>query len=341
MAKLRVLIVDNQRAIRRMIRAEIEKLPADLEIAEAGSGEEAQLAFGRLPLDLLITDLRLAGISGLELVSKFRQQHPRLKAILIASNPTEKTRLQVKEARAEALLTTPLEPAQLVEAVSLCLEIPSAPIEESIPDVVYAGNFGEGLEILCTSMGALAVLFLDEAGQVMAQAGDIPRIEPLKPHLPILMQLLNSSLRLSQSLGAAVSNDLFCFTVPKMEIYAAHVSPIFSLLVCFDSEIMGNTRARMVRLVSTAVQDLAVALPDIDLKLPPAVESPPSPVEVSPEVELEDLETVFHQATLLKFDSEDVDQFWETAVDEHNSDLPPGGSLSFDQAQGMGIVEEE
>ena len=52
-------------------------------MVDVPSGEEALLVASRRPVDLLIADVRLPGISGLELMARVHKRNPELKTILI------------------------------------------------------------------------------------------------------------------------------------------------------------------------------------------------------------------------------------------------------------------
>jgi two-component system, cell cycle sensor histidine kinase and response regulator CckA len=79
-----ILLVDDDRAVRQLLRKLLEK--ADHVVIEAPDGEEALLV-ARLhdnPIDLLITDIGMPGISGTDLVRQFAPLHPESKFLLIS-----------------------------------------------------------------------------------------------------------------------------------------------------------------------------------------------------------------------------------------------------------------
>ena len=82
----RVIIVDDQRDISRMLRAALETLGRGFVIVDVPSAEEAQLEFRRGPVDLLITDLRLPGISGLELIRRLHKASSEARMIVISGS---------------------------------------------------------------------------------------------------------------------------------------------------------------------------------------------------------------------------------------------------------------
>jgi len=341
MSSVRVLIVDNQRGVRRSLRSGLVSLEQDFEILEATSGEEALLVFASAPVDLLITGVRLAGISGLELLQRLRQRNPELKVILTAANPDARISRQALEAHANALISKPLELSELNEAIQRCLGEGEPPAQARQPGGT-AKSISERLAAQCQEMGATASFVLDVSGQILAQAGDSDKAEIVKPIIPRLLEALGASSQLLQELGDSNLDDLLCFAGAKVDLFAAHLGKAHAMLVVFDSGVIGNTRARAARLVSTAVRELVAVLPEQEaLEQPPQnqrVASPPSQVAADGEGVAE-LEAVFRQASMLRFDPQDIDEFWDTAVEQQNSGT--SDALSSDQTQDGGIIEDE
>src|SRR5512133_2743145 len=117
MAKHRILLVDDQHEIRRMLRAGLETLGPDYQITDVPSAEEAMLVISRHPIDLLICDIRLPGMTGLELKAKVQRRNPDLKVILITGLTDTKIRKQVADAGVDGFFTKPLVLADLLDAV--------------------------------------------------------------------------------------------------------------------------------------------------------------------------------------------------------------------------------
>jgi CheY-like chemotaxis protein len=88
----RVLIVDDEPHVRRILAALL--LDQRHEVAEVGSGEEALARLESFAADLLMLDLNLPGIDGIETLRRLREQGHQAAAILmttfgtIASAPT-------------------------------------------------------------------------------------------------------------------------------------------------------------------------------------------------------------------------------------------------------------
>ena len=74
MADPRVLLVDDQRQVTRMLRSSLELSGRSYDILDVASAEEALREMERGPVDLVVTDLRLPEMSGLELIARIRDK---------------------------------------------------------------------------------------------------------------------------------------------------------------------------------------------------------------------------------------------------------------------------
>jgi DNA-binding NtrC family response regulator len=82
MPRYRVLIVDDQKDIRRLLNTGLSILPEKIDVVDVPSAEEAMLVL-RGSFDLMVSDIRLPGISGLDLFRRIHKQHPKMKIMLM------------------------------------------------------------------------------------------------------------------------------------------------------------------------------------------------------------------------------------------------------------------
>ena len=78
----RVLIVDDSPTIRRMVRASLQSLSRPVEFAEAASGLEAIESLALQTADLIVLDLNMPDMHGLDVLGFVRSQ-PKFRAIPI------------------------------------------------------------------------------------------------------------------------------------------------------------------------------------------------------------------------------------------------------------------
>ncbi|MGA2256372.1 MAG: response regulator, partial [Thermoguttaceae bacterium] len=89
----RVLVVDDC-AVDRTLAGELLKKDGGFTIDYARSGEDALQQIGRFVPDLVLTDLQMPHIDGLQLVSTVREKYPRVPVILMTSQGSEEIAFQ-------------------------------------------------------------------------------------------------------------------------------------------------------------------------------------------------------------------------------------------------------
>jgi DNA-binding NarL/FixJ family response regulator len=81
---VRVLTVDDQATFRRVAREVIDATPGFDSVGEAASGEEALTAVPRLGPQLVLLDVRMPGIDGIEVARRLRASHPDTVLVLVS-----------------------------------------------------------------------------------------------------------------------------------------------------------------------------------------------------------------------------------------------------------------
>jgi DNA-binding response OmpR family regulator len=76
----RILVVDDEEGIRQLYKEELEEEGYEVELAERG--EEALEKLSRSKPDLVILDLRMPGMGGLEVLERIREQDKDLPVII-------------------------------------------------------------------------------------------------------------------------------------------------------------------------------------------------------------------------------------------------------------------
>lgn len=116
---LRILIVDDELSVRRSVSRMIQKLGPEIEIHEAKDGFEAGHKTGSLMPSLVILDLKLPGIDGVEVCRMIRKDGnlSKTKILAISGTSSEEAKKQVIKAGADDFLAKPFDSEELIEKV--------------------------------------------------------------------------------------------------------------------------------------------------------------------------------------------------------------------------------
>ncbi len=122
----RVLVLDHHPQTGELIGLTLRQAGLDVEFApdEQSLLRMVDSAPEDNPFRLLLVDLRMTHISGLDLARRLRRRHPRLRALLLFAELPEDQASELAEG--EAMLSTPLTPAALTAAVRSLLAEPEA-----------------------------------------------------------------------------------------------------------------------------------------------------------------------------------------------------------------------
>jgi two-component system chemotaxis response regulator CheY len=114
----RVLIIDDSSATRAYIRAALEA-EDDMEVTEATSGFDALRILPRSRFDLLLVDINMPNINGLELISFIRRSetHRETPLMIISTEASERDRSRAMQLGANAYLAKPFTADALLTAV--------------------------------------------------------------------------------------------------------------------------------------------------------------------------------------------------------------------------------
>ena len=115
--KIRVIIVDDHPVVRFGLAA-IIGLEPDMEVvAQAGSGEEACSLCSSRPADVVLMDLRLPGLSGVEAIRAIRKSRPNLRFIVLTTYDGDEDIHRAMEAGAQAYLLKGMSHVVLTGAI--------------------------------------------------------------------------------------------------------------------------------------------------------------------------------------------------------------------------------
>jgi two-component system chemotaxis response regulator CheY len=110
-----ILVVEDSATMRSLIASTLEDLAPAVKIVEASSGFEALRLLPRGSFDLVVTDINMPDINGLELVS-FLKKNPawaRVPLIIVSTEGSERDRTKGLGLGADAYIVKPFDPEDL------------------------------------------------------------------------------------------------------------------------------------------------------------------------------------------------------------------------------------
>jgi nitrogen regulation protein NR(I) len=111
-----VLIVDDETNIRRVLAAMLKR--DGYEVTTAADGEQALAALHRAQIDVVVTDLVMPRMGGLDLLRQCATAHPDLPVIMITAHGTVDTAVEAMKAGAFDYITKPFEQEELRKVIA-------------------------------------------------------------------------------------------------------------------------------------------------------------------------------------------------------------------------------
>lgn len=120
---LEILLVDDEDHLQEVLGLLLEL--DGHKVSTAFSGQEALQLAEKKKFDLVITDLKMPGISGMEVVSTFKKTNPSLHIIMITGYPSEETEKEARDLGVDDYIPKPFHMTrmrQVIDRVTAQLE---------------------------------------------------------------------------------------------------------------------------------------------------------------------------------------------------------------------------
>lgn len=116
-----ILIVDDSQTVRQVLHLALGN--AGYEVIEAEDGFDALGKLSGAQIDMLITDLNMPNMDGLELIKKVREdsQHRFTPIVMLTTESSEEKKKAGREAGASGWIVKPFKPEQLLKVVKMVL----------------------------------------------------------------------------------------------------------------------------------------------------------------------------------------------------------------------------
>jgi CheY-like chemotaxis protein len=353
-----VLLVDDQRDILRLLHSTLDTLKKpEIKVFEAPSGEEALLHSSKYRVDLLVSDYKLPGMSGIELMHKVRARHPEAKVVLVTGMTDRKVREEVLNAGALAVFDKPIPLADFLDVVERSLGLVQTIFPAERPDEKSEERHARVSDLLANfrqDVGADGVFLLNDRGLVQARTGKLRDDSQEVSLISTLMAIHNAGLKVARLNHQESFDTYHVFSGGDHDLLFIPVTPLYALLVA-GKGLAGE--ARVIETVNSLLAlrnqiekslksmgvtgelparagavSAATPVPTQPVRKPveKAVEPPPPP---SPE-----MEALLQGAAQKKAKDNNVDDFWDQAVEKHGNKPTNSDVISLEEARKLGLV---
>lgn len=340
-----VLIVDDALEFGRLLQTALAVLGHGMAVAVVPSAEEALLEAGRYPVDLLVSDYRLPGMTGFELSRKIRAQQPKIKVIIVTGMTDARLSQQAHDAGADLFFRKPLEIPQFLDAVTSLLGVESTR-SQAAGKAVPTAQSGAPLRLedvlngLRSRLGALAALAVNPRGQVLVRTGELPAVLERPEWRELAVGSLASADILTRRLnpnGGAAVQLLRCGEFDLA--LAAHGENTLVLVLR-----SGPSALRAALAVEELLQLTGAPAPAPAAQQTPAAAEPqtipvakaePAPL---PEPDLNEFAAALQAPST---PAADADAFWADAARQAPTRVDRPDAISFEEASRLGVDLKE
>jgi DNA-binding NarL/FixJ family response regulator len=117
MDTIRVLLAEDHTIVRKGLRSLLDREVGIKTVGEAEDGREAVREAEKLQPDVVVMDIAMPGLNGLEATRQIKKRFPEIKIIILTVHANEEYVLQTLRAGASGYLVKKAAPADLIEAI--------------------------------------------------------------------------------------------------------------------------------------------------------------------------------------------------------------------------------
>jgi two-component system, NtrC family, response regulator PilR len=142
----KILVADDELSMREFLEILLKK--EGHKVASARDGEEALSRFQKDSFDLVLSDIKMPKLDGLELLRKIKELRPNLGVIMITAFASPEDAITAMKAGAYDYLTKPFKLDEIKSVIRNALARPAGPAEEKAPPGVFCNLVSHSPEML-------------------------------------------------------------------------------------------------------------------------------------------------------------------------------------------------
>ncbi len=256
MADQRVLIVDDEQRTLMFMRESLVVAGLNAEFVCVSSAEDALQVLGQQPFDVVILDVRLFGMNGLQLLEHLREMYSDARVILVSAYQDANIEASARALGAYRFFRKPFAFEEFTGTVANALREASMDVKRSQraadPEGVdsWPAQFiRRQLTALMRDTGAQGVLLTNSSGAVIAGIGSTNGFDELK-----LVPVANGGPAFNFAYHQSKTHD----------VYSAEVGNGMRLSLVFDRNQPGSRIGLVLQYTRRTVQEISTALCTLD-----------------------------------------------------------------------------
>jgi two-component system, NarL family, response regulator LiaR len=213
MSKTSILIADDHKLVRQGIINFLE-VQGEFEVkGEATNGEEAIILAEKLKPDVILMDLNMPKVNGIEAIQQIKKSYPKIRIIVLTAFTQNETVFPAINAGVDGYLLKDIMPDELISAIRLVVEGKPA-LHPSIARKIMLGITTENNQMQKTERltlrenEVLSLLAEGKSNEEIAKALNLS-ILTVKTHVHNILNKLNMTKRVQAALFAANHPDMF------------------------------------------------------------------------------------------------------------------------------------
>ncbi|MEJ2446768.1 MAG: response regulator [Anaerolineales bacterium] len=356
--------------IRTVLRANLEALEIDLDLIDVPTGEEAIVEVVGTGVDLMIADVGLPGLSGVELYRKLKSTYPDMKVIIITGLEDEEVRQEIAELDLEAFFFKPLRMPEFLNAVRISLGLD--PVEdEPEEDLIKLRKKNLHKDVtnriadLRGELGAISIVVIEDGGVIGAETGVMPDSIYETHVIPLLLTVFGATNKISSYLGNDNPKSTWYFSGDKYDVFWSHINAKYGMVIITNPIEQNNDLTWVLTTVELAIQEVDMIIAGLgDSGAKPSSKSsakeqpeedndksaakvakaelpkqPPKGSNGSSKKSEEAKKSQKELASRENVNENEVHEFWKAAtLEEEIIRIDSPDSLSFEQAQKLGFI---
>ncbi len=272
MTKKHILIVDDEESIRTVLKNSLQKLGPEYQVTAVADGMAAITQLRRQPFDVVVTDYKMVGMDGLELLEAANSIRPEARVILMTAYGSNTLEAQARRLQAYRYLAKPLE----ITAFRQVIQEAVGDIAVNQPGLLILSDnrYRDALTALTRlreDVGARCIVLTDARGRVITRTGDLSGLNTEE-----MASLLGGGMATLQEVGRVLDDDPdaihLAYRESKREfLYAINIGERILLILVVDRQAYSSRIGSVWYYAQKTALALRATLGETDFATPPGL----------------------------------------------------------------------